>query len=226
MLKEIVEVIHRKGINYIREGNVIKGYQRWWLGDIFNSVYDLLMEKTVFPKKFSGDISFHYQILKEELKDVHQKSVLELATGSGNAVYFLNNDNHYIGTDISPGLLKRAARRFRKYDFKDSEFYLVSADDLPFCEKVFDVCTCHLSFNFFPDLKKVIKEISRVIKNDGLFLGSVPVPERKYTQTIIRGHLYTESEIKNFFEKEGWQFYTLPAENGCLLYFKAIKSIG
>ena len=79
----------------MKKGNIVKKYQPW-LGDFFNGFYDFLMEKTVFPKKFGGDIHLHYKILKEELKDVHQKRILELATGSGNAIYFLNNDNHLL----------------------------------------------------------------------------------------------------------------------------------
>jgi len=59
------------------------------------------MEKAVFPRKFDGDIHLHYRILKRGYKEIHQKKVLELATGSGNAVYFLNNDNLYTGTDVS-----------------------------------------------------------------------------------------------------------------------------
>lgn len=225
MLKEGIEAIQKKGINYIKEGNEVKKHQPW-MGDIVNAFYDFFMKKTIFPKKFGGDIHLHYQILKQELKNIRQKYVLELATGSGNAVYFLNNDNHYTGIDISPGLLRRAVRRFRSYGFKDSKFYLISAHDLPFRDNSFDLCMCHLSFNFFPDLKKTIQEISRLTKNNGLFLGSVPVPERKRMQTTIRGHLFTESEIKTFFENEGWHFHALQPENGCLLYFKAIKSIG
>ena len=57
--------------------------------------------------------------------------MLELATGSGNAVNFLPNDNKYTGADISPGLLRKAVKRFRAAGFKDDEFYVTSADDLP-----------------------------------------------------------------------------------------------
>ena len=56
----------------------------------------------------------HYKILSNELKGVHEKRVLELSTGSGGAVNFLSNDNQYAGADISPGLLRKAVKKFFK----------------------------------------------------------------------------------------------------------------
>jgi len=121
-------------------------------------------------------------------------------------------------------LLRKACRKFQNNGFKDTAFYLVSADSLPFYDKAFDVCICHLSFNFFPDLIKVIQEISRVTGDKAIFLGSVPVPEKNQINSKIRGQLYSENELKTFFEEEGWNFKTFPLENGCLLYFRAEKS--
>mgnify|MGYP006281289625 FL=1 len=64
-----------------------------WLGDMFSFLYDRIMGKSVFPKKFNGSIERHYEILKDALKEIRSKEVLEIATGSGSAVHFLNKDN-------------------------------------------------------------------------------------------------------------------------------------
>ena len=79
-----------------------------------------------------ADIGRHCKILSKELKDIHGKRVLELATGNGSAVNFLPDDNQYTDTDISPGLLKRAVKNFQNAGFKNTEFYVANADDLPF----------------------------------------------------------------------------------------------
>jgi len=110
------------------------------------------MKNSIFPKKFGGDINLHFEILSEELKDVHKKRVLELATGSGSAVIFLPNDNLYTGSDISPGLLRKAAKNFRSAGFTNAEFYVTSASDLPFDDNLFDIVLCILSQNFFDDI--------------------------------------------------------------------------
>jgi SAM-dependent methyltransferase len=163
MLKKGTKVINKKGLNYVigTDGKPLRF--KPWLGDSFSFLYDFIMRKSIFPKKFGGDMDEHHDILREELKGVHGKHVLELATGSGSAVNFLMNDNRYTGTDVSPGLLKRAVNRFLAAGFKEAEFHVASADDLPFEDESFDVCTCILSLNFFDDLEKVLKEVNRVL---------------------------------------------------------------
>jgi len=222
MLKENVGIIKKKGINYIKIDTRIRKYQPW-IGDLVNIFYDRMMEKSVFPKKFNGNIQLHYDILKKELERVGGKKVLELATGSGNAVNFLNKNNQYTGIDVSPGLLRKACQKFRNNGFQNAEFFLTGAEDLPFQDGIFDIVLCHLSLNFFGNIEKAILESTRVSKEYAIFFGSVPIPERKSNDAIIRGKLFSKEELKNIFEKFGWEFDSLPEINGALLYFKAEK---
>jgi len=222
MLKENLDIIKKKGINYIKIDTRIRKYQPW-IGDLVNFFYDQIMEKSVFPKKFNGNIQLHYDILKKELERVGGKKVLELATGSGNAVKFLNKNNQYTGIDISPGLLRKACQRFRNNGFQNTEFFLTAAEDLPFQDGMFDIVICHLSLNFFGCVEKVIHESTRVSKDCAIFFGSVPVPERKSNDATIRGRLFSREELNELFKAFGWEFVSLPERNGVLLYFKAEK---
>lgn len=220
MLKSEIRVVNKNGINYIIQDSIKKG--KPWIGDIFAFLYDSIMEKSVFQKKLSADINQHFEILKKELKNIHGKQVLELATGSGSAVNFLNNDNHYIGTDISPGLLRRAVKKINMANFKDAEFFLTGADNLPFMDASFDLCLCIMALNFFSDLELVIKEFIRVAKRNAVFLCCVPVPERNKLNTSVHGRLFSEKQLKAIFEKYKLKFESLPVKNGAILYFKAL----
>lgn len=223
MLKENLKAVQKGKINYIQAGNQAKKYTPW-IGDLVNSFYDIIMEKSVFPKKFHADLQLHYDILKKKLQDIHHSKVVELATGSGNAVYFLSHDNEYYGIDISPGLLKKAYQRFTDSNFNNAQFYLASADDLPFQDNYFDVILCHLSFNFFQNLRKTIQEATRVSQRNATFYGSVPIPERKSDSAVIMGTLFSEAELRGLFNGFGWIFNSLPEKNGALLYFIAKKN--
>ena len=198
MLKNGVNAIEKKGLYYIVEegGRLLKF--KPWLGDTFSFLYDFFMKNSIFPNKFGGDINKHYEILGEELKGFHNKRFLELATGSGSAVNFLPNDNLYTGSDISPGLLRKAVKNFGKAGFKNAWFYVASADDLPFNDSSFDVVLCILSLNFFSDINKVFQEVKRVAAPAAIFICSVPVPERKKVQSTIRGTLYSEEELERY----------------------------
>ena len=206
----------------VEEGGNLTKFKPW-LGDAFSFLYDFIMRNSIFPKKFGGNINRHYEILNKDLQGVHEKRVLELATGSGSVVNFLPNDNQYTGTDISPGLLRKAVKNFRNADFKNAEFYVTSADDLPFDDNLFDVVLCILSLNFFSEIKRVFEEVKRVAAPAAIFICSVPVPERNKVQSTIRGTLYSEEELGRICKEHGLSYETIPSENGALLYFRAIK---
>lgn len=123
-IKESIAIKKRKGIYLLAEsGNKTKKFKPW-LGDLFCFLYDRIMEKSVFPDKFSGSISRHYEILNAELKTIENKKILELACGSGDAVKFMSFNNDYTGIDISRGLLNIAKKKFSDADFQTQSFSL------------------------------------------------------------------------------------------------------
>ena len=207
MIKNEIQVVKKKGVHYVvgNDGALLKF--KPWLGDAASFLYDFIMEKSIFPRKFGGDMDRHYAILGKELRGVRGKRVLELATGTG--------------TDISPGLLRKAVERFRDAGFTSAEFYVTGADGLPFDDNCFDVVLCILSLNFFNDIQKVFRELKRVAAPGALLLCSVPVPERNTVRGRIRGTLYSEDELRGICEGHGLSYEAIPAENGTLLYFRA-----
>jgi SAM-dependent methyltransferase len=221
MLKSDVQVVKRDGINYLYKNGKRQKYKPW-LGDLFSFLYDSIMNKSVFPKKFEASIEKHDQFLKNELKDLHNQAILELAAGSGNMAEILPADNKYTGIDISTGLLKIAYKKFCNRNFKNPELFVCTAQELPFMDHLFDAGLCHLSLNFFGDLEEVLHELKRVLKNNGMFICSVPVPERNKKHSIIRGNLFSETELKEIFTRNGFEFIPYNFENGALFYFKGI----
>lgn len=223
LIKSDKEVILRNRLFYVVENGRLK-LGKPWLGDLFSFSYDFFMKRIIFPQKLGGSLNKHFRILGREMSWVRDRKILELAAGTGSAVEFLSNDNQYTGTDISPGLLKRAAERFRKSGFRDAKFYVTGAEDLPFEDNVFDICLCVLALNFFNDIEKVLREIKRVLNKKGVFFCCVPVSERMKSGSKIRGTLYSETQLQDFCFSQGFEFEIIPDDNGAVFYFKA--SIG
>lgn len=188
---------------------------------MFSFLYDRIMERSVFPKKFNASMAVHYTILGKLLKPVTGQTIIEFATGSGDAIRFLNPDNTYAGVDISPGLLRLARKKFERHGFNRFELYAADACTTPFQDHLFDAAICNLSMNFFPDPDQFIAELRRVLKTNGQFYGSLPLPERKTSKATIHGTLYPLDALKKRFEDHRFHFDALPDENGALLYFKA-----
>ena len=215
-------IVKKNGLQYIcRNGKVVE--YNPWLGNNFGFTYDFMMKTSVFPKTFGGNMDSHITFLRELLEETNHMRVLELATGTGSAVQFLNNTNQYTGVDISPELLRKAEKRLRVAGFENPELFVISADDLPFADEQFDLCLCILSLNFFPTTEAVIKEVSRVLVCGGRFICCVPVPERNHKNRMISGVLTPEKELRRLLDLYGMQMFVLPFENGPLLYFQAFK---
>ena len=224
MLKNGTKTILRNHLHYGVENGHIKRFKPW-LGDWVSFLYDFIMKQSIFPKKLGADPYRHDDILCRVLKDIHGKRVLELASGSGSAVNFLPRDNLYTGTDISPGLLKKARKRFKTAGFQGAEFYVTPAHELPFDDNRFAVCLCILSLNFFGDAASVFQEVKRVLIMGSVFICSVPVPERNRLQSTIRGTLFSEAALNRMCKAQGFRFESLAFENGAVLYFKAVSEL-
>lgn len=222
IIKEDIQTKNISGINYILK-NGEKIVFKKWLGDLFSPLYDRIMKKNVFPKKFNGDIQTHENFLKNIYKDIQKKVILEISTGTGNLSNLIDNNNEYFGIDISPGLLKKAIKNFNENNFNDFNLYLCSVDNMIFEDNSFDYIICNLSLNFFSDIQKVIKDINRILKPEGIFFASVPILDRIKGDSFIHGNIFTEDQLKIFFESKGFEFETFNFKNGALLYFKAIK---
>jgi len=219
MLKKEIKITEKRGIKYLLdEKGKPKKYESW-LGGLLSSFYDLLMEKKIFPM-LDADMKTHESFLFDELQQIHGKKVLELASGSGSAVNFLPSDNHYVGSDVSPGLLKQAIKKMNAAGFQSPEFYLVDANEIPFAENSFDYCLCVLSLNFFHDVNTLLSDIKKILISGGEMFCCVPVPERNRKNSSIRGKLYSEKEYSEMCEKCGLKFESLPIQNGAILYFK------
>jgi len=215
-------MIERRGLFYQKDSRGKLRRFRPWLGDCFSFLYDYVMERSVFPKKFDASLEKHKEILKKELRSFEGESVLELGTGSGAASEVLPRNISYAGLDVSPGLLRRGKKAFACRGFSGASFYVASAEDLPFDDSLFSLCFCALSLNFFPCIPRVLEEIRRVLVPGGAFFCVVPVTDRNHRGSAIRGTLYSEEVLRSLCEEKGFSFRSLEYKNGALLYCKAL----
>jgi ubiquinone/menaquinone biosynthesis C-methylase UbiE len=122
----------------------------------------------------SGDyhmIGTQIQIVSElliEALDVRStESVLDVATGSGNAALAAARRGcEVIGVDYVPALLDRARRRAEAEGLA-IEFVEGDAEALPFEDGAFDVTSSVFGSMFAPDQEKTAGELARVTRSGG-----------------------------------------------------------
>jgi len=111
-----------------------------------------------------------YGFAKEFVKG---KKVLDLACGEGYGSDMLaERAEEVIGVDISEAAIKHACYKYVRGNLK---FVKSSAINISIKgEKIFDVIVCFEALEHIEEQDKVMKEVKRIIKDNGLFIVSTP----------------------------------------------------
>lgn len=100
--------------------------------------------------------------------------VLDIGCGGGKAVYLFASDkntNKVIGLDYSlTCAMKSAKRNFKFIQAGKVEIINGNVHSLPFPDGKFDIITAFQTHPFWNNLNEGIKEISRTLKKEGLFI--------------------------------------------------------
>ncbi|MAG50648.1 hypothetical protein CL621_03345 [archaeon] len=120
------------------------------------------------------------QIIK--LSDVKKEdTVLDLGCGEGHLLNLLPEVKEITGLDISKVALSRANTLLK--DRTNIKLLFGSAEDTKFENNSFDKIFCSEVLEHVPDPKKVIEEIYRILKKDGILV--VSIPDEKRIKTIM-----------------------------------------
>ncbi len=157
--------------------NTIKPYQdqtsdkKTQVTEMFDNIsgnYDRLNRVITFGM----DIGWRKKMV-EIIKKKSPKSILDIATGTGDMPILLKDTNaeKIIGLDISSGMLSVAKEKIKKLQLQDIiAFELGDAESLPYPNDTFDVVTVSYGIRNFQDLEKGLSEILRVLSADGILV--------------------------------------------------------
>jgi len=99
-------------------------------------------------------------------QSVEGKRVLEAGIGTGKNIPYFGLDHEVTGIDLTPGMLRLAARRARKHDSTVS-LQLGDVQHLEFPNDSFDAAVATFVFCSVPDPVKGLSELRRVFKPGG-----------------------------------------------------------
>jgi enediyne biosynthesis protein CalE5 len=108
------------------------------------------------------------QALVEDGQIVSHRVVLDLATGPGEPALSLaalvGSKGKIFGIDPVPEMVAAARRAADRLGFKNTQFDVASADQLPFPADTFDAAVSRFGVMFFPSPLDAIREVLRVLK--------------------------------------------------------------
>ena len=142
------------------------------------------------------------------------KKVLDLGCGIGQYTnYFTEKGHDVVATDIS----KKALDYLSNKNPKVKTVLQDMTDKLKFNDNEFDIVFANLSIHFFneEDTRKLLNEIHRILKPNGLFIGSVnstsayefikdrvtEIEKNYYASNGRNVRLFDESQFEKYFNK-------------------------
>ena len=179
-----------------------------------------------------------YEQLYELLRPVvRQKTVLELATGTGLiAKHIVRYADHIEATDASQEMIEQA-----KQGVKSAKLYFSVQDmfHLPYADQSFDVLIVVNALHIVPEPEKALSEIRRVLKDDGVlvaptfthadnaFFGKVKAFFMRLAGFPLHSK-WTSHEYLAFLRENGWtvQKSTVLKASFPLTYAECVKSEG
>ncbi|MCG7494690.1 class I SAM-dependent methyltransferase [Thalassobius sp. Cn5-15] len=100
-----------------------------------------------------------------------EDEVLELGCGTGmTAVRLAPHAGHFIGSDVSEGMLSHCRMRAAEAGLDNLSFTQAMVGDQTFEGRQFDVVMAHSLLHLLPDLDLRLDDIAKLVKPGGLFI--------------------------------------------------------
>lgn len=134
--------------------------------------------------------------------------VLDLGCGSGYLTFpiaKMNENVNVIGLDIVTDTLKRNSIKAQEMGIKNIKFVSYDGVTFPFEDDFFDLVMTRYALHHFPEIRKSMSEVNRVLKCHGTFFISDPKPNDCDTTRFIDDYMQLKKDghIK-FYTKDEW----------------------
>jgi len=179
--------------------------------------YDLTARQYDRIKKFnpSDDAWLLAGPMLRKLREVECPLVLDVATGTGRMPCALLDRptfrGYIIGLDLSRRMLHQAQAKLHDYA---GRYTLVwrDAQHLPFPDGTFDAVCCLEALEFMPSPRRLLSEMSRVLRPGGVFLVTNRI---NWERKLMPGKAFTDDKLRTMLLEVGtidiefrsWQVY-------------------
>jgi 2-polyprenyl-3-methyl-5-hydroxy-6-metoxy-1,4-benzoquinol methylase len=125
---------------------------------------------------FPDEIFFNsFKVYRFVSQFCNGERVLDVGCGTGYGTSYLGESaNRAVGIDISHQAIRYARRHYGR---PEVEFFRMSAESLTFADRSFDFIVSSENFEHLRDQRANLREMSRVLADEGMLLLATPNPE-------------------------------------------------
>lgn len=141
--------------------------------EAYNKLYCEEFAYHVTEKNFTNIIMNREKRIIDELKKFEWDSLLDIGCQNGRQLVQIRPifpDKKLTGLDISSDALEDAKRIIPSANFVEC-----AAEKMPFADSQFDVAYISETLEHVIDVDAVLKEVRRVIRPNGIMIGTVPI---------------------------------------------------
>src|ERR1044072_3781469 len=201
----------------------------------FGAAYSAYMERPRLSRAIAkvvwgGDINPYYESMGAVAEVPTTGTVVDCPCGAGPALRAFPPDRalHYVASDLSPSMLRRARRRARARGLTDVEFIEADATDLPLQPASADLFLSFWGLHCFADPQGALLEASRLLKPGARLVGAsfVRGDDSLRQRFLVRsgrgdfGQVGTRPEVEDWLKAAGFGTSRVRA-SGPMLFFDA-----
>lgn len=139
------------------------------------------LPENIIPKDSSKQVVSSYYVDYAFDKQNNIRTVMDLGCGSGKSVHMFKKkspDIKWVGLDITNTITLELSQ------FKNSEFLVYDGVNIPFKDNSFDIIYSNQVFEHVEHPKELLREVHRVLKPGGYFIGSVSQLEPYHAHSL------------------------------------------
>jgi ubiquinone/menaquinone biosynthesis C-methylase UbiE len=133
--------------------------------------------------------------------------LLDIATGGGHVANALSPYfKQVVALDLTPEMLEKAKGFIESNGIKNAAFVQGDAENLPFPNDSVGTVTCRIAAHHFSDVRKFVKEVQRILKEQGLFIliDNVAPEVREYDLFYNKVEMKRDPSHVRAYKKSEW----------------------
>ncbi|GAA3516979.1 class I SAM-dependent methyltransferase [Nocardioides daeguensis] len=217
----------------------LPGLGGWSEDPLWASFYDWTVEHpnaggAVWRVGINSDLRRLYRAADEIGRQPAGSRILDIPCGGGVALRGLRPGQgvEYVAADIAQTMLDRTTRAAARRGVADQvQPRIADVGDLPFADDSFDLVVTFTGLHCFPDPRRAVVEVARVLRPGGVLTGSALLndtglrfgPLRRAGRVAgLLGPGCTSTDLQTWLAEEGIADVVVE-RSGALAYFRGVK---